>query len=904
MPETISNGPPQDSKPSHLGKIGQFIRCVLPRQRWILIAWVAALAASLAVTWLGWPIAAKGGFLAFEIAGSLWLVRIFADLSQWRQLRRIGRILAALWIPLGVAAVAAWLLFRTSQGRELGVGLMDEPLKTPFLALVLLYWALNNSLSARIGLVRAFEPEDKYVLFHWAPRSIGVLAHLLAAVSLSFAASSHVQGIVKQSLVFVLAPLAVLLATVLGGLTDHGYISRGVNEEKQRVTRKWMYLGVVIELLLFVSVERALREAPRGYFWGTVSTAVSAYIFIVLIGWLRRKFRLDEGVSQTYREKPLEYRLVYRKEIWIWTWILGVLMLIGTIVIGSVPMRVGQVFGSLIIACFSFGSFLALINLLDYLAHLLAATYAEKKAGFPVEARSLAAVFFCFLALWALLHTLTHRPYPVRLCNEKECTAAEKFQDWSAVEAPDKRPTVPEAVRAWYAQAEPVYREIYPEKPVPMLIVATAGGGIRAAYWTATILERLEKDLSLEAFPGKEIHTENLMRNLLFAISGVSGGSVGAAAYAAAVHDHAVNRTRIEPTKYLREDFLAPGIASMVFIDGPLNVLPDFGQIDRGEALERGFELASRTEKDKEELVSHKFLSFFPVITDKGPKLRSWRPALLLNATHEGTGRRIITSHIQIEDNVFLDSDDALTLLNSDMRLSTAAHNSARFSFVSPAGNLISAKEPGKRLGYVIDGGYFENYGAETALELARAALDVEISDKGKKVKLEKKVKLVVLQISSDPSLMADCIVRSATTKCNSGATESKNGAKGWDLSNLKDEVSSFVSSYFNDLLAPVVGSMSIRQAQSTVAAEELAAWIGEQGKSAANTTEAPHFSHIAMCKDSSINPPLGWVLSNSTREKFAVMLDQEKCGNKQELALLEQALGLPFPTSPAQSSP
>jgi hypothetical protein len=39
------------------------------------------------------------------------------------------------------------------------------------------------------------------------------------------------------------------------------------------------------------------------------------------------------------------------------------------------------------------------------------------------------------------------------------------------------------------------------------------------------------------------------------------------------------------------------------------------------------------------------------------------------------------------------------------------------------------------------------------------------------------------------------------------------------------------------------------------------------------------------------INPPLGWVLSQATQDKFKGIL--ENCGNKQELTTLEQALGV-----------
>jgi hypothetical protein len=612
-------------------------------------------------------------------------------------------------------------------------------------------------------------------------------------------------------------------------------------------------------------------------------------------------------------------------------------MLIGTAAIWIWPMQVGQFFGSLIVASFAFGSFLALTNLFDLLANRL--THYAGRIGFAFGARAVAAVFLCFLVLPTILTSLTQSFHRVRLCEEKGCTAAPapKGKSWSVVKTPAERPTVSEAARAWYKQAEPVYHSLYPGRPVPMLLVATAGGGIRAAYWTATILERLEYDLRKEAFAQSsqdKAPSDGLLRHLLFAISGVSGGSVGAAAYAAAVHDHVVNAADIEPTKYLREDFLAPGLASMIFIDGPANVLPDFGQIDRGQALELGFEHASRTDGDKDGLVSHKFLSFFPAIDTAG-KPDSWRPALLFNATHQETGRRILTSHIKIERDVFLDSYDALQVLGSDVRLSTAAHNSARFTYVSPAGNLFITKH---NRGYIIDGGYFENYGAQSTLELARKAIDA-IDPKH-----ENKVKLVVLQISSDPSLKKDrtlvrvrrddgaCVVSSSdpTTSIRLEADGSQSGSK--DQANYlvlidpangkKNEGEGFVLSSYNELSAPLLGIMSVRKAHGTIAAAELAGSICQgkrkvevalenpmerktvvdmadnAGTGANMGNDAPHFSHLAMCEASwiegevAVNPPLGWVLSDRTRSSFEHIL--KDCGNEHELAALKEALGLP----------
>jgi hypothetical protein len=56
----------------------------------------------------------------------------------------------------------------------------------------------------------------------------------------------------------------------------------------------------------------------------------------------------------------------------------------------------------------------------------------------------------------------------------------------------DKRPTVAEAAQAWYRQAAPAYHAFHSGEPGSFFIIATAGGGIRAAYWTATVLETLE----------------------------------------------------------------------------------------------------------------------------------------------------------------------------------------------------------------------------------------------------------------------------------------------------------------------------------------------------------------------------------------------------------------------------
>ena len=72
------------------------------------------------------------------------------------------------------------------------------------------------------------------------------------------------------------------------------------------------------------------------------------------------------------------------------------------------------------------------------------------------------------------------------------------------------------------------------------------------------------------------------------------------------------------------------------------------------------------------------------------------------------------------------------------MRLSTAAHNSARFPIVSPPGSIRNREH--HIVDRIVDGGYMENYGALGALESAQAIRAVE-----------SKLAPFVLVVSNDP---------------------------------------------------------------------------------------------------------------------------------------------------------
>ncbi len=219
------------------------------------------------------------------------------------------------------------------------------------------------------------------------------------------------------------------------------------------------------------------------------------------------------------------------------------------------------------------------------------------------------------------------------------------------------RPSVSEALAAW-AKAN----ALSATEARPFVLVATAGGGIRAAYWTGTVLGEL--DAKVDAF-----------RERLFAVSGVSGGSVGATVYRSLI---ALPRERLNEKcpkgvtqcaqKILGTDSLGALAAAMLYPDLGQRFFPLPWFPDRAAPLEQAWESAFMAAAGENGLES-----------SLAGLAKPW-PALFLNATWSDAGRRIVASNLRYADaDAFVRSKDQLAVLGHDLRLSTAAHNSARF---------------------------------------------------------------------------------------------------------------------------------------------------------------------------------------------------------------------------------
>ncbi len=348
---------------------------------------------------------------------------------------------------------------------------------------------------------------------------------------------------------------------------------------------------------------------------------------------------------------------------------------------------------------------------------------------------------------------------------------------------------------------------------VTPVIVAIDGGASRAAFMAATavgtLLDRLRAVQPSDGrAPGRQI----------FALSGVSGGALGAAiiqsALAAAGKDGAPpcrREPRVwfgaqtpngeRPFKSWREclqalvsgDYLSPAFVGIGYRDNfapPLQWLRESWRIaDRAELLSDSWERhwdyvtcggetpckasgRSCSESGAEDGFCRRLgYRQHDLLSDT----TRWWPVLLLNGTSVATGRRVIASEListisngrkNGRDPLYAEAYDLFEFMSArcsegdtcpapptdidnatnrngpDLRLASAVTISARFPLISPAGAIFpldgAGKSQRKRGDAVVDGGYFENSGLSTALDIATALR-------------AQKLQPIVLTISNDP---------------------------------------------------------------------------------------------------------------------------------------------------------
>ncbi|RJG08517.1 hypothetical protein D3872_23660 [Massilia cavernae] len=400
---------------------------------------------------------------------------------------------------------------------------------------------------------------------------------------------------------------------------------------------------------------------------------------------------------------------------------------------------------------------------------------------------------------------------------------------------PAARPIAPVHLQAWLAERRNS-GALVAGKPFPLFLVAAEGGGIRGAYWTALVLSKLQDD------------SRGQFGSHAFALSGVSGGSLGNAVFAALVAEDQAGLLAVAPcarqsparyqacaTAVLRRDFLSPILGYLLYPDMVQRFLPmPVPAADRARAMETAWR-SGWAESVGSNRLGERFDRLW-----QGPRGLQV-PSLLLNATLVDGGNRIIASNIAI-DGSFPDAFDASDELIDLRRMSmaTAVHNSARFSYISPAGTVYACREGGRLApcapgrergpwGRVIDGGYFENSGVETVRDLLFAIQPVLRAWHDDGYVIEP----VVMVISNSPGAIAP-----------SGK--------------LDPNTARMDATFLSELLAPPLGLFNTRAARAT-----FAVTAERRDMSVMVPSDGERFLWFGITTNN--DTPLAWALADRT---------------------------------------
>lgn len=460
--------------------------------------------------------------------------------------------------------------------------------------------------------------------------------------------------------------------------------------------REWIVLMLadVPMLAIFLAIARAATtvataDHPPGalIMWGFVVAIVWFAVHVVLLAWVQGKTWNNEG----YVNKMLFITLAAG------VFLLGCAFLPG--VLGYwIPFYQGMGTPAILMA------FATIIGLLLTGLTLLSDRF---RPGGALDAFGIKRVpIFTGFLIWGLLAASIDSvgAYYVVRANQKppERTSAETaFGNWTTANA-----------------TEP--------GTVPLVFVAAAGGGIRAAYWT-----RLGMDCVFGTDCGGTDHTDQV-----FLASGVSGGSLGLVSTRSEQQAERSAERAID--KVLGEDFIAPSLAAFLFADQANSFLRwPVHAANRADTLELAWEQA-----DPGLAESFGTATVFPRLVlnstsvEDGCRLEVAELRFGDTATSEAWDPRSCTGDVSnlgaaAGPGVLPTRDAFAYLCEGDaargLSLSTAALMSARFPYVSPTGGLRGCGKPPQRT-FALDGGIYDNSGGTAALE-AWQAVSKAVSD-------------------------------------------------------------------------------------------------------------------------------------------------------------------------------
>lgn len=548
---------------------------------------------------------------------------------------------------------------------------------------------------------------------------------------------------------------------------------------------------------------------------------------------------------------------------------------------GFWPSMIGAWFGSALVLCLTLSAYMTLLHGQARLSIKLAGT---GEAGGMLTWWVITSLPLFLLAAVSFMVATTSTYWGMPYFDRVRTIAKT---------APSPLPDLAQTYRSWLernAGSPPAAGSA--TQPRQLVLVAAAGGGIRASYWTARLLAEI-------AGKAPEIETR------LFAASGVSGGSLGLGVFYAALAEgpERCGKGGLRCIAQFHEtDFLAaPLAATIVGIPGNM-LIPLAPMPSRSFALETIWERAWRTALAPNSEPGDRLAE--PLGKLSSP---SAGPILVLNATSASSGDRLVSASIGTRG--WFDPVGACQVNLAEhlsLPLSAGIGASARFPVITEWGWFDAKGVPGcDDYEGVADGGFYDNYGAATLLDLLNGIARIRAADAASQGTVPA-IKPIVIQITSDPDAASACVLSLLDrdgppdfAECGRKAREEAVPApNGWwfyrPFFNSNEEAKAFTSGLWrNTAYAP--GTLGYPGLLSVFMRSRMASGI-RVAKLLRATMLDPRtggcYYHFSMTGLEGV--PLGWALSSSARKTIDASLASDH--NRATMAALIAELGHPSP--------
>jgi hypothetical protein len=193
--------------------------------------------------------------------------------------------------------------------------------------------------------------------------------------------------------------------------------------------------------------------------------------------------------------------------------------------------------------------------------------------------------------------------------------------------------------------------------------------------------------------------------------------------------------------------------------------------------------------------------------------------------------------------------------MGGDVPIATAINNTARFPYLEPFGEMLPLTNQ-KQVGSLVDGGYFENEGLQTALDLAEWL--------AAQSRPARPVLPIIVQATGDGEADVD---RTEVMTCSNAS----------DGAFIPDDKHSAMQ-----IIAPLIGLYHVRGGHSAVLLRQVHdQFCGTH----------PRFVHFYLPADQGRPVPLNWVLSNAIARFIWTAFTDDQVSNAMEMNRLKAAL-------------